>query len=121
MKSNRHFKQSIEKQKKDLVTLSQVLADHSAPFYSPRYAAHMTGEITLPSTLAYMMAMFFNQNNVAPEGGPLTTVLEYDVCQELCNMLGFTIISNPHIHPGDAIAWGHITTGGTVANLESMW
>ena len=81
----------------------------------------MTGEITLPSTLGYIIAMFFNQNNVAPEGGPLTTVLEYDVCQELCDMLGFTIISSPDIRPGDVIAWGHITPGGTVANLESMW
>ena len=80
----------------------------------------MTGEITLPSTLSYIIAMFFNQNNVAPEGGPLTTVLEYDVCQELCNMLGFTIIPKPDIRPGHVIAWGHITPGGTVANLESM-
>ena len=34
------------------------------PFYSPWYAApwHMTGEIvTFPSTLGYMMAMFYNQ------------------------------------------------------------
>ena len=76
----------------------------------------MTGEITLPSTLSYIIAMFFNQNNVAPEGGPLTTVLEYDVFQ----MLGFTIIPKPDIRPGHVIAWGHITPGGTVANLESM-
>ncbi|KAM6489886.1 Pyridoxal phosphate-dependent transferase [Amanita muscaria] len=118
MQDNSYFQQSIANTKITLLLLSRLLARHSAPFYSPRYAAHMTGEISLPSTLGYMVAMFYNQNNVAPEGGPLTTVLEYDVCQQLCRMVGFKTIF--HL-PGDPIPWGHITAGGSIANLESMW
>ena len=120
MQNNVYFEHSIANTKITLRLLSRLLARHSAPFYSPRYAAHMNGEISLPSTLGYMVAMFYNQNNVAPEGGPLTTVLEYDVCQQLCQMVGFKTISN-RILPGDPIAWGHITAGGSIANLESMW
>ncbi|KAF8328626.1 pyridoxal phosphate-dependent transferase [Amanita rubescens] len=117
MQNNLYFQHSIANTKITLLLLSRLLARHSAPFYSPRYAAHMTGEISLPSTLGYMVAMFYNQNNVAPEGGPLTTVLEYDVCQQLCQMVGFKTIAN---HSKIPIAWGHITSGGSIANLESM-
>lgn len=108
------------------------LADHlsqsSAPFFSPRYAAHMTSDTTLPGTIGYILGILFNQNNVAPEGGPFTTLLEYIVGQELCSMLGFRqplkmpipkIPSNSQqmgVEP-----WGHLTSGGSISNLEAMW
>jgi hypothetical protein len=57
-----------------------------------------------------------NPNNVATEASPLTTVLEIDVGKQLCKMIGYNIDITK-----SPVGWGHITCGGTVANLESMW
>lgn len=86
--------------------------------------AHMVADVSMPATLGYLMGLMYNPNNVGAEGGPITHVIEHDVGQQLCNMLGFHTQS-----PGDKsvkprhgpTAWGHITCDGSVANLESMW
>ncbi len=70
--------------------------------------------------------MMYNPNNVAPEASPLTSLIEYEVGQDLCETLGYNrqISSgpkadyNPNTQP---MGWGHITCGGSIANLESMW
>jgi glutamate/tyrosine decarboxylase-like PLP-dependent enzyme len=110
MINNEHAQASVAHLTTQLKGLARLLAEHSIPFFSPRYAAHMNSDIALPGTLGYLVAMFFNQNNVAPEGGPMTTVLEREVGQDLCKMLGYSSRS-----------WGHLTSGGSVSNLESMW
>lgn len=67
--------------------------------------------------------MLYNPNNVAPEASPLTTLIEYEVGQDLCEMLGFK--RQPADQNADQAdgpyGWGHITCGGSIANLESMW
>ena len=81
------------------------------PFHSPRYIAHMLSEQTLPSVLGYFAGMLFNPNNVTAEAAPITVELELEVGRMMAGMLGF----NPKR------AWAHITSGGTVANLEALW
>jgi glutamate/tyrosine decarboxylase-like PLP-dependent enzyme len=81
------------------------------PFHSPRYIAHMLSEQTLPSVLGYFAGMLFNPNNVTAEAAPITVELELEVGRMVAAMLGF----NPKR------AWAHITSGGTVANLEALW
>ena len=56
-------------------------------------------------------------NNVAFEASPLTTLIEVEVGLQLCEMLGY----NRFEDVDEPLAWGHIASGGTVANLESMW
>ena len=72
----------------------------------------------LISILSYMAPSISadNPNNVATEASPLTTTLEIDVGRQLCKMIGYSvdITKSP-------VGWGHITCGGSVANLESMW
>jgi glutamate/tyrosine decarboxylase-like PLP-dependent enzyme len=111
MIQDENAQQSVTYLKTLLSRLSGLLAQHSTPFFSPRYAGHMNSDLTLAGILGYLVGMLYNQNNVTPESGPLTTHIEYEVCQELCHMLGYDI---PH-------AWGHLTSGGSIANLESMW
>lgn len=92
--------------------------------------------------------MLHNQNNVATEASALTTWLETQVGKGLSYMLGYNIqLDNPDspkkplfipghkvpVEDGDPfddeplvekdrpIGWGHITCGGSVANLESIW
>jgi glutamate/tyrosine decarboxylase-like PLP-dependent enzyme len=115
MIENEHAKQSVKHYTGLLLDLSERLAEHSIPFFSHRYAAHMNSETTLPAMLGYLIGMVHNQNNVAPEGGPLTALLEYEVGEDLCKMLGFT----PQVQTSKP--WGHLTAGGSISNLEAMW
>jgi glutamate/tyrosine decarboxylase-like PLP-dependent enzyme len=80
------------------------------PFYSPRYAAHMISEQSLPSIAGYIAAMLYNPNNVSSEGAPVTVRLELEASQMIARMLGY----GPD-------CWAHLTSGGTIANIEAMW
>ncbi len=95
--------------------------DGSVPFYSYRYQAHMAWDVTLPAMMGYISALLYNQNNIAAEGAPVTTQLEIEVGRDLCRMIGFP---NPDADGSDRDRlppWGHITSCGTVANMEAMW
>ncbi|KAF8324114.1 PLP-dependent transferase [Clavulina sp. PMI_390] len=116
------FKDEKVKLQTILKSLSGLLAKHSVPFYSPRYAGHMSFDISLPAMVGYLTAMQYNQNNVTPEASPFTSFIEWDVGQRLCHMFGYNTRFNVEQQKkGDVQGWGHITAGGSVANLESMW
>lgn len=83
----------------------------SAPFHSPYYVAHMASDVLVPGLLGYTAGLLYNQNNIAKEKSPSTTPLELEVASQLASMLGF----DPRR------AWGHLTSGGTVANFEGLW
>lgn len=81
------------------------------PFYSPRYVAHMLSEQSLPSVMGYFAGMLYNPNNVTGEAAPVTVPLEIEAGKMVAEMLGY----NPNT------SWTHITSGGTIANLEALW
>jgi glutamate/tyrosine decarboxylase-like PLP-dependent enzyme len=81
------------------------------PFFSGRYKGHMNYEQTIASQVGYFAAMLFNPNNVAIEGSPVTTRLELQVARQLAAMIGYD----------QEASWGHVTSGGTVANFEALW
>ncbi|KAF8968538.1 pyridoxal phosphate-dependent transferase [Flammula alnicola] len=111
------FVQMTEIISSNLTELLTVLGQKSIPFYSPRYSAHMSVDQSLPAILGYISTMFFNPNNVAFEASPLTTLLELECGLQLCEMMGYNRLEGTDAPVG----WGHIASGGTVANLESMW
>jgi hypothetical protein len=115
------FKKSMSKLRVNLTLLSGLLRQHSLPFYSPRYIAHMVNDVSMPATLGYLMGLMYNPNNISPEAGPLTHIIEYDVGQQLCNMLGYNAQLGVTSSLEGPTAWGHITCDGSVANMESMW
>ncbi|MCH7976715.1 MAG: hypothetical protein IIC18_09225 [Bacteroidetes bacterium] len=92
-----------------LELLAALKAD--CPFSSPRYAAHMVSEQTLPSIAGYFAAMLYNPNNVSKEAAPVTVRLEQEAGRLIAEMLGYD----------GATSWAHLTGGGTVANLEALW
>ena len=116
------FKEVTEKHKYSIQLIREQLhsllnkLQGSIPLASYRNQSHMYWDLTLPGTVGYFAAMLYNQNNVAAEASPVTTVMEYLVGQELCKMLGFETSEDAPIK-----AWGHITCDGSVANGESMW
>ncbi len=93
----------------------------SAPFASMRYQGHMLWDLALPATIGQFAAGLYNQNNVAAEASPVTTRLEVEVGNDLCRMLGYQTSANPETKTPATMAWGHITSGGTVANIEALW
>ena len=72
----------------------------------------------MPALLGYFMTMLYNPNNVSIEASPLTTVAEMEAGEQLCTLFGYNTDRQRKDVP---ISWGHITCGGTVANLESIW
>ncbi|MDB4916640.1 MAG: Pyridoxal-dependent decarboxylase [Gemmatimonadetes bacterium] len=102
------------------------------PFYSPRYLAHELSDQLIPSTLGYIAGMLFNPNNVTPEAAPVTTHLEVEACNAVITMLGYR--TPPDLPPpgedleeyyrnaaGTEYAWAHLTSGGSIANIEALW
>lgn len=81
------------------------------PIFSPRYIAHMVSEQTLPSIAGYLAGLLYNPNNVSSEAAPVTVDLELEVGDLISDMLGYK----------KDLAWVHICSGGTIANLEAMW
>lgn len=83
---------------------------HDVPFHSPRYAGHMIAEQSLPAVAGYLAAMLYNPNNVSADAAPVTVRLELEAARMIAGMLG---------HPSDG--WAHLTSGGTLANIEALW
>ncbi|MFF0448150.1 pyridoxal phosphate-dependent decarboxylase family protein [Streptomyces sp. NPDC004609] len=79
------------------------------PFFHPRYAGQMLKPPHPAAVVGYTTAMLINPNNHALDGGPATAEMEKEVVRQLAAMFGFTT----HL--------GHLTTSGTVANLEALF
>ena len=80
------------------------------PFFHPRYAGQMLKPPHPAAVAGYVAAMLINPNNHALDGGPPTGAMEKEVVRELAGMFRF---------PADAL--GHLTSSGTIANLEALW
>ena len=85
------------------------------PFYSPRYMAHMLSETIMPGIIGYFAGMLYNPNNVTEEAAPVTVNLELEFGKKICQMLGFKSKDN------NPTGFAHICSGGSIANLESLW
>jgi glutamate/tyrosine decarboxylase-like PLP-dependent enzyme len=88
--------------------LSERLRDNY-PFFHPRYAAQMLKPPHPVAIAGYLAAMQINPNNHALDGGPATAAMEKEVVAQLAAMFGY----GEHL--------GHLTTSGTIANLEALY
>jgi glutamate/tyrosine decarboxylase-like PLP-dependent enzyme len=82
----------------------------SYPFFHPRYAGQMLKPPHPVAAAAYLAAMLVNPNNHALDGGPATSAMEREAVAALARMLAL---------PAGAL--GHLTSSGTIANLEALW
>ena len=88
--------------------LSERLTDNY-PFFHPRYAGQMLKPPHPAAMVGYLAAMMVNPNNHALDGGPATAAMEREVVARLAAMFGYPT----HL--------GHLTTSGTIANLEALF
>lgn len=102
-----------EWQEKLIQGLIELLAElkMDLPFFSPRYLAHMTSDISLPGMLGYYAGLLYHANNVSAEASPVTLKYELQVGRQFAKLIGYDIDTS----------FGHITSGGTVANFESVF
>ncbi len=99
------FRESFER------AFSELLARHdkNLPYFHPRYNAQMLKDPPITAILGYLAFMMSNPNNHAYEGGPVTTDMEMEVTDTLLKLCGYKK------------GWGHLSSGGSLANLEALW
>ncbi len=100
--------------RRELHQLSAALKK-SVPFHSPRYLGHMVSDLLLPGLAAQILTLPYNPNNVSEDAAPVTVDMEVQVGLQLARMLGY-----PHDPQQPACAFGHLTSGGTVANYQAL-
>lgn len=108
--------------------LFQILAElkRAAPLYSTRQIAHIVSDPTLPALVGYFAGLLYNQNNVVAEVSPETVREERAYFRALAQMVAYPPFLPETLSP-DARAerrpysWGHLCSGGTIANLEALW
>jgi glutamate/tyrosine decarboxylase-like PLP-dependent enzyme len=116
------YKRSVKKLEQEFESVLGALRESGA-FFSMRSQGHMLWDVTIPGLAGYFAAMLYNQNNVAAEASPVTTMMEIAVGDDLCRMLGFSVpTSAKGARPATAPRpWGHITCDGSIANMEGLW
>ncbi len=80
------------------------------PFFHPDYAGQMLKPPHPVALAAYLTAARINPNNHALDGGPATAALERECVAQIAQLFGY-----------DDGALGHLTSSGTIANLEALW
>ena len=79
------------------------------PYFHPQYAGQMLKPPHPVARLAYALAVWINPNNHALDGGRASSRMEKEAVADLARMFGW----ETHL--------GHLTSGGTMANLEALW
>lgn len=79
------------------------------PYFHPLYAGQMLKPPHPAARAAYALAMSLNPNNHALDGGRASSRMEVEAVREIAAMFGW------------AEYLGHLTSGGTFANLEALW
>jgi glutamate/tyrosine decarboxylase-like PLP-dependent enzyme len=91
-----------------LERLAERLAN-TYPYGEPRYVGQMLKPPHPLAWAAYATAMLLNPNNHALDGGPATAEMEREAVSSIAAMFGY----DTHL--------GHLTSSGTIANLEALW
>jgi tyrosine decarboxylase / aspartate 1-decarboxylase len=79
------------------------------PYFHPLYAGQMLKPPHPVARLAYALAQWINPNNHSFDGGRASSGMEKEAVAQLARMFGWS----EHL--------GHLTSGGTMANLEALW
>ncbi len=110
-----HFKYPISNPDADLdkvaSTLDQVVnrLSDNYPYFDTDYAGQMLKPPHTIARLAYSLALYINPNNHALDGGRASSIMEKEAVAQIAAMFGWS----EHL--------GHLTGGGTMANMEALW
>ncbi|HEV2783134.1 MAG TPA: aminotransferase class I/II-fold pyridoxal phosphate-dependent enzyme [Actinophytocola sp.] len=79
------------------------------PYFHPDYVGQMLKPPHPVAVAGYLTAMLINPNNHAADSSPATSAMEREAIARLAAMFGF----DTHL--------GHLTSSGTIANLEALY
>lgn len=79
------------------------------PYFHPFYMGQMLKPPHPIARTAYALAQWINPNNHALDGGKASSRMEKEAVKEIAAMMGWPVYL------------GHLTGGGTMANLEALW
>ncbi|MGD0800308.1 MAG: aminotransferase class I/II-fold pyridoxal phosphate-dependent enzyme [Terracidiphilus sp.] len=79
------------------------------PYFHPLYAGQMLKPPHPVARVAYALAMTINPNNHARDGGRASSEMEIEAVGEIAGVFGWSEFL------------GHLTSSGTMANLEALW
>ena len=79
------------------------------PYYHPQYAGQMLKPPHPVARIAYALTLWINPNNHALDGGRASSAMEKECIPQIGAMFGWEA------------PLGHLTGGGTMANLEALW
>ncbi len=82
------------------------------PYFHPLYAGQMLKPPHPVAQAAYALAMAINPNNHARDGGRASSEMEIEAVAGIAAMMGWR---------AEHGFLGHLTSGGTFANLEALW
>jgi len=88
------------------------------PYFHPLYAGQMLKPPHLVARAAYALAMKINPNNHARDGGRASSEMEIEAVAEIARMFGYRRDEKAR---GQGSYLGHLTSSGTIANLEGLW
>jgi glutamate/tyrosine decarboxylase-like PLP-dependent enzyme len=83
------------------------------PYFHPLYAGQMLKPPHPLARAAYALAMNINPNNHARDGGRASSEMEIEAVREIAAMFGWAESGGGYL--------GHLTSSGTLANLEALW
>lgn len=79
------------------------------PYFHPLFAGQMLKPPHPIAKAAYMLSLWINPNNHAMDGSKASSPMEKEAVDHIALMFGW----DTHL--------GHLTGGGTMANLEALW
>jgi glutamate/tyrosine decarboxylase-like PLP-dependent enzyme len=82
------------------------------PYFHPLYAGQMLKPPHPVARAAYALAMSINPNNHARDGGRASSEMEIEAVGQIASMFGWN---------EETAFLGHLTSSGTIANLEALW
>jgi glutamate/tyrosine decarboxylase-like PLP-dependent enzyme len=97
-----------ERAERVMMQVAQRMQDNY-PYFHPYYAGQMLKPPHPIARMAYMLSLWINPNNHALDGGRASSALEKEAVAEIASLFGWDRFL------------GHLTGGGTMANLEALW
>ncbi|EGC38957.1 hypothetical protein DICPUDRAFT_75453 [Dictyostelium purpureum] len=112
---------------------------NSILYSSPRVQSFMIGDTTIGSIVGNVASLFYNGTNVTYLISNTMIPLEFIIVNDMCRMIGFEyknpkniyfedmgeaqqrVIQEKETIEGSIQPFGHLTSGGSLANIEALW
>ena len=91
-----------------VLEVAEIMQDNY-PYFHPFYAGQMLKPPHPIARVAYMLSLWINPNNHALDGGRASSYLEKEAVADIAKLFGWDNFL------------GHLTGGGTMANMEALW